>query len=332
MSTQLVTVFGGSGFIGRHLVARLAKSGVQVRVAVRKPDSALFLKPMGDVGQITLVQANLRHAASVEAALEGADAAVNLIGILYEKGRQKFLAVHRDGAADLARLARQAGVSRFVHVSALGASTKSLSRYSRSKAQGEEAVKEAFPMTTILRPSVVFGPYDDFFNRFAKLARFMPILPVFGCPFPHLVDGRVEIFSDGGTKFQPVYAGDVAAAIVKSLTERRTLGQVYELGGPLVYSFKDLMRMILSETGRHRLLIPVPFWVANLQAYFLEFLPHPLLTRDQVTLLKCDNVVTGNVNTLESLGIRPTAVDAILPTYLDRFRRGAGGVNRSQHG
>ena len=320
MSMQIVTVFGGSGFIGRHLVARLAKSGLQIRVAVRKPSAALFLKPMGDVGQISLVQANLRHSASVEAALEGVDAVVNLVGILYEKGHQRFLPVHRDAAANLAKLSAQAGASSFVHVSALGASTQSQSRYSRSKALGEEAIRKMFPNVTILRPSVVFGPYDDFFNRFAKLATFLPVLPVFGCPFPRLVNGQLDIFVDGGTKFQPVYAGDVAAAVVKCLTDQRTQGQVYELGGPVIYSFKDLMEIILRETGRRRLLFPEPFWLANIQAYFLELLPHPPLTRDQVALLKYDNVVRDSTHTLETLGIKPTVVDAVLPTYLNRFR------------
>ena len=329
MATQLVTVFGGSGFIGRHLVGRLAATGAQIRVAVRQPDSANFLKPLGDVGQITPVQANLRHADSVRAALDGADAAVNLVGILSENRRQRFTTVHRDGAAHFAQSAAQAGVKRLVHVSALGASTNSPSRYAQTKAAGEAAIREAFPKVSILRPSVVFGPYDDFVNRFAALARMSPVLPLFGCPLPRLVGGRLDIYGDGGTKFQPIYVGDVAAAIMACLTERRTQSQTYELGGPQIYSYRELMELILRGTGRRSLLVPVPFWLAKLPAYFLEFLPKPPLTRDQITLLRSDNTVTGTLGTLKTLGIRPTATDAILPTYLDRFRHG-GRFNRAQ--
>lgn len=322
MTTQLVTVFGGSGFIGRHLVGRLAATGAHVRVAVRNPDAALFLKPMGSVGQITPVQANVRFAASVSAALDGADAVVNLVGILNETRRQRFMAVHRDGAAQIAQAAAQAGVKRFVHVSALGASTQSPSQYARTKALGEEAATEAFPLASILRPSVVFGPSDDFFNRFAALARVLPFMPVIGCPFPRIVSGPLGRFGEGGPKFQPVYVGDVADAVATCLAERRTQGQIYELGGPLQYSFKELMELVLRETGRRRMLVPVPYWLATLQAYFLGILPRPLLTRDQVALLRHDNVVSEGASTLKTLGIVPTAAEAILPTYLDRFRRG----------
>ena len=322
MATRLVTVFGGSGFIGRHLVGRLAASGAQIRVAVRHPDAATFLKPMGDVGQITPVQANVRQADSVRAALDGADAVVNLVGILSESRLQRFDAVHRDGAAHIAQSAIQTGVKRLVHLSSLGASTDSTSHYARSKWSGEVAVSEAFPKASILRPSVVFGPEDDFVNRFAALARISPVLPVFGCPFPRFVGGRLDIFGEGGTKFQPVYVGDVAAAVMTCLGERRTQGQVYELGGPHVYSFKQLMELILRETGRRSLLVPMPSWLAKLQAYFLEFLPNPPLTRDQIAQLRRDNTVSGTLGTLKTLGISPTAADVILPTYLDRFRRG----------
>ena len=329
MAIQLITVFGGSGFIGRHLVGRLAATGAHVRVAVRNPDSALFLKPMGTVGQIAPVQANVRFAASVRAALDGADAVVNLVGILNETRRQRFMAVHCDGAAVIAQAAAQAGVKHLVHVSALGALTQSLSQYARTKALGEEAVTEAFPLVSILRPSVVFGPSDDFFNRFAALARVLPVMPVVGCPFPRIVSGPQGRFGKGGPKFQPVYVGDVANAVMTCLAERRTRGQVYELGGPLLYSFKELMELILRETGRRRMLVPVPYWLATLQAYFFEFLPHPLLTRDQVALLKRDNVVSEGASTLKTLGIVPTAAEAILPTYLDRFRPG-GRFNVAQ--
>ena len=331
MATKLVTVFGGTGFIGRHLVGRIVATGAHVRVAVRNPDAALFLKPMGYVGQITPVQANVRFPASVRAALDGVDTVVNLVGILNETRRQKFMAVHRDAAGQIAQAAAQVGVKRLVHLSAIGASTQSTSLYARTKGLGEAAVMEAFPLASILRPSVAFGPSDDFFNRFAALARMLPVMPVIGCPFSRIVSGWSNRFGNGGPKFQPVYVGDVASAVVTCLTERQTQGQIYELGGPLLYSFKELMELILQETGRRRILVPVPYWLATLQAYFFEFMPHPLLTRDQVTLLKHDNIVSQGANTLNSLGITPTAVDAILPIYLDRFRQG-GRFNVTQSG
>ncbi|NKB54812.1 MAG: NAD-dependent epimerase/dehydratase family protein [Alphaproteobacteria bacterium] len=317
-----VTVFGGAGFIGRHLVARLAAQGIAVRVAVRDAAGAGFLRPMGDVGQITPVRANITNNDDVAAAVDGVDAVVNLVGILFSRGRQGFEAIHRDGAARIARKSKEAGVERLLHMSALGASLRSPSRYAWSKAAGEEAVREAFEGATIVRPSVVFGPDDDFFNRFAALARLLPALPVFGCPMPSFHDGAIDIYGDGGTKFQPVYVGDVADAMVTCFQRRDAVGKTYELGGPAVYSFKALMDLVLQVTDRKCLLMPVPFWVASFQALFLELLPTPPLTRDQVTLLKSDNIVTGELPTLESLDVTPTAAEVILPTYLDRFRRG----------
>lgn len=322
MTIQTVTVFGASGFIGRHVVQRLAAKGLQIRAAARHPEDALFLKPMGDVGQITPVQANIRDAESVRAATAGADAVVNLVGILYARGRQTFEAVHADGAGAIAAAAAAAGVSRFVQVSALGADKASPSVYARTKAAGETAVREAFPGAVILRPSVVFGPQDEFFNRFADMACRVPVLPVFGCPMPGLRDGRIDIYGAGGTRFQPVYVGDVAEAVVRSLGEVGAAGGIYELGGPTVYSFLDLMRLILREIDRRRLIVPVPFWLAEFLAFFTEFLPVPPLTRDQVTLLKRDNVVTGDFPTLSDLGIEPTAAEAVLPSYLDIYRQG----------
>jgi uncharacterized protein YbjT (DUF2867 family) len=317
-----VTVFGGSGFIGRHLVARLAARGVAVRVAVRDAAGANFVRPMGDVGQVTPVGANVTDDASVAAAVEGSDVVVNLVGILFSRGRQNFDAVHRDGAARIARLSQQAGVARLLHLSALGASQRSQSRYAWSKAAGEEAVREAFPGATIFRPSVVFGPDDDFFNRFAALARLLPVLPIFGCPMPAFRDGAIDIYGDGGTKFQPVYVGDVADAMVACLERGDSTGETYELCGPTIYSFKALMELVLSATDRKCLLLPTPYWVASFQALFLELLPKPLLTRDQVTLLRTDNVASGALPALEALDITPTAAEVILPAYLDRFRRG----------
>lgn len=326
---SLVTVFGGSGFIGRHLVQRLAASGASVRVAVRDPIGANFLKPMGDVGQVTPIYVDVHDDASVANALAGSDAVVNLIGILYERGSQRFDAIHRDAAARIAREAKSAGAERLVHMSALGASTTSQSRYAWSKAAGEIAVREAFPNAVIVRPSVVFGPHDNFFNLFAALARLSPVLPVFGCPFPSFKDGAVDIYGDGGVKFQPVYAGDVADALMKGVTTPATAGQTYELGGPTIYSFKALMELILEATDRRCFLAPTPYFAASMQAFFLQFMPKPLLTPDQVTLLRSDNVVSGTTPTLADLEINATAAEVILPTYLDKFRRG-GRFHKTQ--
>lgn len=326
MAVQTVTVFGASGFIGRHVVQRLAARGLVVRAATRDPEAALFLKPMGDVGQVTPIQANIRDAKSVAAAVDGADAVINLVGVLYARGRQSFEAVHADGARNAAVAAAEAGASRFVQMSALGADPASPSAYARSKAAGEAAARAAFPGAAILRPSVVFGPQDQFFNRFAEMACWSPVLPAFGCPSPRYRDGRIDIYGTGGTRFQPVYVGDVAEAVVRCLGD--AAGGVYELGGPTVYSFVELMRLVLREIDRRRLIVPVPFWLAKLVAVFAELLPAPPLTRDQVTLLKWDNVITGAHPTLSDLGIAPTAAEAVLPSYLDIYRRG-GRFNRA---
>ncbi len=308
MKGKLVTVFGGSGFVGRHLVQRLAAAGARVRVAVRRPAEAAYLQPMGDVAQIVPVPASVTHEGSARAAVAGADGVVNLVGILYEKGRRKFDTVHREGAGIVARAAKDTGAAALVHMSALGADPESRSRYATSKAAGEAAVRAAFPEAVIVRPSVVFGPQDGFFNLFASLARFTPVLPVIG--------------GGGGTRFQPVYVGDVADAIMKGLGERSCAGKTYELGGPAVYSFKEIMEMILRETGRKRLLLPFPYFLASLEAWFLQLMPKPLLTTDQVRLLKTDNVVSGDLPGLAELGIAPTSAEAIIPTYLDRYRSG----------
>lgn len=307
MAVETATVFGGSGFVGRYVISALAKAGARIRVAVRRPDEALFLKPMGDVGQITPVQANIRDDASVAAALGGCDLVVNLVGILCESGRQTFDAVHRDGARRIARAAREAGVGRLIHCSAIGADVTSPSAYAASKAAGEDAVRAAFPRATVIRPSVAFGPEDGFINRFAMLAQFAPALPLIG---------------GGHTRFQPVYAGDVAEA-ARVIAERPgTAGRTYELAGPRVYTFKELMEYLLAEIGRRRLLLPVPFAAATLQAFFLELLPFPPLTRDQVTLLRFDNVATGAEPGLAELGITPTALESVAPGYLGRYCRG----------
>ena len=322
MAVRLVTVFGASGFIGRHVVQRLAAQGVQVRAAVRNPDAALFLKPMGDVGQITPVQANIRNEASVRAAIAGSDAVVNLVAVLYESGRQRFDALHVAGAETIAREAAAAGCTRLVHMSSLGADSAAASRYAKTKAAGEAAVKKAYPDAVILRPSVVFGPQDGFFCRFAEMSQFSPFLPVFGCSMPRFRDGKLDLYGSGGTRFQPVYVGDVADAVMKGIEDRATTGKVYELGGPRVYSFVDIMRLVMAETNRRRIILPIPFWLGAIMGFFGELLPIPPLTRDQVTTLKSDNVLTGNLPGLGDLGIDATAAEPILPTYLDTYRRG----------
>lgn len=305
MAQRLATVFGGSGFIGRYVVTNLARDGWMVRAAVRRPDEALFLKTAGVVGQVTPVAANVRDRASVARAVEGADAVVNLVGILHESGRQRFQAVQADGARTIAEEAARAGVRHLVHISAIGADPNSNSSYARTKAAGEAAVRQAFPKATILRPSIVFGPEDGFFNRFAKLVQISPFLPLIG---------------GGRTRFQPVYVGDVAEAVTKAIETPAAAGQTYELAGPTLYSFADLMRLMLHEIGRNRVLMPLPFPIASLMGSVLQCLPSPQLTADQVRLLKRDNVPSAGSVGLTDLGITPTSVEAILPTYLDRYR------------
>src|SRR5262245_7881106 len=298
----LVTVFGGSGFLGRHVVRALVQRGYRVRVAVRRPDLAGHLQPLGRVGQIHAVQANLRYPASVEAAARDADVLINLVGILFERGRQRFEAVQAFGAEAVA-LAASAFGARLVHVSAIGADENSPSRYARSKAKGEQLVLAGMPSATILRPSIVFGPEDDFFNRFAAMARLAPALPLVG---------------GGHTRFQPVFAGDVAEAVVAAIEGRAGAGRVYELGGPDVRSFKELMEYVSATMERRRLLLPLPFPLATLQAYVLQLLPKPLLTPDQVELLKRDNIVSEQAmregRTLAALGIDPVAMAAVVPS------------------
>lgn len=307
---SLITVFGGSGFVGRHVVQALARKGYRVRVAVRRPNQALFVKTSGDVGQVEPVQANIRDTRSVKAALDGADAVVNLVGILNESGAQRFETVIAGGADRIARAAKAAGIGIFVQVSAIGADEASPSAYARSKAVAEQAVRAQIPAAAILRPSIVFGPEDDFFNRFAGLARIMPALPLIG---------------GGKTLFQPVYVKDVAEAIVRAVETGAADGKIVELGGPETYSFRQLMELTLREIGRRRLLLPLPSALAKLMAFFLEKLPGAPLTVDQVTLLGADNVVSEEARkegrTLEGLGVAPTSPEAILPVYLVRFRR-----------
>jgi len=304
----LVTIIGGSGFIGRHLVRALAKRDYRIRVAVRRPDLAGHLQPLGRVGQIHAVQANLRYPDSIAAAVRDSHVVVNLTGILFERGAQRFDRVHTDGAKAAAEAAAAVG-ARVIQMSALGADPDSPSAYARSKAEGEAAVRAVLPEAAIIRPSVVFGPEDDFFNRFAALARMSPVLPLVG---------------GGENKFQPVFVGDVAEAIAR-IVDGTAAPRVYELGGPDVMTMAEVMSYVLDTIERRRLLLPLPFPVAKLAASVLQFLPRPPLTPDQVALLKTDNVVSAAARdedrTLAGLGIDPVSVETVVPTYLWRFRR-----------
>lgn len=306
---KLVTIFGGSGFVGRHLVRALARRGYRIRVACRRPDLAGYLQPMGNVGQIQLVQTNLRYRWSVDKAAEGSDIVVNLVGILHEKGGQRFRSVQEFGARAVAEAARAAG-ARLVHQSAIGADAGSASLYARTKAAAEAAVLETLPDSVIFRPSIIFGPEDNFFNKFAAIARFSPVLPLVG---------------GGRTRFQPVYVLDVAEALARAVDGAARPGTIYELGGPAVCTFRECMERMLAVTGRKRLLVNVPFFAASIAGSLLQFLPKPPLTADQVKLLRSDNVVSDAAiaegRTLTGLGIEPRAMDAILPAYLSQYRR-----------
>ncbi len=307
MQGKLVTVFGASGFIGRNIVRELAKRGARVNAVCRDVEKAKFLKPMGVVGQVTPMRADVTDPAAIARAVKGASIVVNLVGILHQSGRNTFDAVQASAPGTIAQAAKEAGAEAMVHISAIGADSGSASAYARSKAAGEDAVRAVFPEAVILRPSIVFGPNDSFFNQFAGYALFAPALPLIG---------------GGHTRFQPVYVDDVADAVIAAVESPAAKGQTFELGGPSVYTFRELMRMILDETKRRALLVEVPFWAASLKATFLELLPKPPLTRDQVELLKTDNVVSDGAKTLADLGIEATPVEVIVPTYLDKFRPG----------
>ncbi|MBB4286094.1 complex I NDUFA9 subunit family protein [Roseospira goensis] len=326
MALRLVTIFGGSGFIGRQIVQDLASMGVRVRVAVRDPQKAAFLKPLGDLGQIAPMKVNVADEQAVARAVEGADAVVNLIGILYESGRRTFQALHVDAPERIARLSKAAGVQRFVHMSALGADPQADAAYARAKAEGEAAVRRHIPEASILRPSVVFGSHDSFFNMFGAMTRLVPALPYYVKDAFRLVrdetTGRpaIDLGGSGGPRFQPVYVGDVSEATIKCLTSDAFAGQTFELGGPRAYTMREIMELVVEQTERRTWVVPVPFWVARIQAKVMGLLPKPLITPDQVKLLERDNVVTGTLPGFEALGIEPTAAEAILPTYMNRFR------------
>lgn len=310
--TGLVTIFGGSGFVGRHTVRALARSGWRVRSATRRPDLAGYLQPMGAVGQIHAVQANLRYPSSVADAVQGADVVINAVGVLASTGKQTFDSVHDEGARVAAKAAKAAGARQFIHISAIGADAQSNSNYARSKAKGERAVLEEFPGAVILRPSIVFGPEDEFFNRFAAMAQMSPFLPLIG---------------GGQTKFQPVYVGDVATAVATAVDGRAKAGAIYELGGPEVLTFRELLDRTLQYAGRNRFYLPLPFWAAKLQAIATSPLPNALrpVTLDQIRLLQRDNIVSKKAldegRTLAGLGIlEPQSIASVVPGYLERFK------------
>jgi uncharacterized protein YbjT (DUF2867 family) len=306
----LVTIFGGSGFVGRHVVRALAKRGYRIRVAVRRPDLAGHLQPLGNVGQISFVQANLRYRRSVDRAVDGADHVINCVGVLFESGRNTFEAVQDFGARAVAEAARATGAT-LTHISAIGADASSQSSYARTKGRAEAAILETLPAAVILRPSIIFGPEDGFFNKFAEMARFSPVLPLIG---------------GGQTRFQPVYVTDVAEAVARSVDGKLTGGTIYELGGPQVLSFRECLDIMLKTIDRKRSFVSLPFGIASLMGSVASLVPFitPPLTADQVVLLKSDNVVSAKAEaegrTLAGIGIEPTMLESILPTYLVRYR------------
>ena len=313
METRTVaTVFGGSGFLGRYVVKRLAARGYIVRIAVRDTEGAMFLRPMGRVGQIVPMYASLAHEATIARAVEGADLVVNLIGILAERHRGDFQRIQAEGAGRIASLAAAAGASRMVQVSAIGADAASPSVYAQTKAAGEAAVLAAMPAATVLRPSLVFGAEDKFFNRFGAMAQVLPFMPVIA----------------GNTKMQPVYVGDVAEAVMAGLTGLDTAGKTYELGGPRVWTFREILAYIVKETRRKRPLVEIPMGVARVQASIAELLPSKPFTRDQLLLLSKDNVVAAGMPGLAERGVPATPVELIVPDYLDRYRPGGGKLER----
>lgn len=310
MTIAQITVFGGSGFIGRHIVRRLAQRGLRVRVAVRRPELADFLKPMGDVGQVVPVQANLRHAGSVAAAIAGSQAVINATGIKSQWGRQRFQAVHVDGVRHIAEAAKRAGVERVIHVSGLGADAADAgdNAFLRSKIAGEQVLRDTFANATVLRPSVVFGPEDSFINNMAAAVRLLPFMPAIG---------------GDRSRFQPVYVDDVAAAALACLDRPETAGQVFELGGPKVYTMRQIAQAMLDAMGRSEMrIVTIPFSLARLIGLVGQLLPNPPLTLDQAMLLESDSVVRPGAPGFAELGLTPTAAEVILPTYLDRFRVG----------
>ncbi len=319
INKKIATVFGGTGFVGRQVVRELAKLGFTVKVATRVPESAYFLRPHGVVGQVVPVRCDYRDEKSIQKAVQGAEYVVNCIGILFEKRRSKFGFAHVDLPGAIAKACQKEGVVRFVHISALGAD-QSGSKYGKSKLEGEKAVTKAFPQASILRPSVIFGEDDHFFNMFAEIARFFPVLPLIG---------------GGHTRFQPCYVGDVADAVMAALTlpsvgDSNPQGKIFELGGPDIVSFKEIYQSLFHYTGRPRMLVSLPWWIAKIDAAFLSLLPNPPLTRDQVESLKTDSVVSKKAQGFADLGVKPNAMGLILPRYLEHYRAGGAIAKEKQ--
>ena len=304
---KIIAIFGAGGFLGKHLMRELTKLDYRVKVATRNPYLKGYLKPLGSPGQIELFKTNIFDQESVKQVLKNCDLAINLVGILYETRKQKFNQIHSQFPHLLSNLCNELGTKNLIHVSALGVRERHTSQYMQSKLQGEKNIQDNFKPTVILRPSVVFGPADKFFEKFASIAQFSPFLPLIG---------------GGKTKFAPIYVGDVAKAIVKSLELNNSQTKIYELGGPEDYSFKELMEILLAEIKKKRFLISIPWSFAKFQSYFLQMLPNPLLTPDQVELLKYSNVVSGDYPTLKDLGVSGTPIHSILPKYIYRFRTG----------
>ena len=311
---KLIAVIGGSGFVGRHVVQALARDGHRIRVGVRGVERAAFLKPMGVPGQVVPMQANIRFPESLDAVVAGADVVINLVGILQEAGPQKFSALQAEGARAVAKAARDAGATQFIQLSAIGADADSDADYARTKAEGEQAVLEQYPDAVILRPSIVVGPEDQFFNRFAAMARLSPVLPVVSAQ----------------TRFQPVFVGDVAKA-VKLAVDDADLSGVYELGGPSVYSFEELMRLMLKVIGRKAFVADIPVPIASLMAKLTDWLPGAPLTQDQVKMLQHDNIVSKNARGFDELGLKPEAIEGQIPSYLYRFRRAGQYTDMSEN-
>ena len=304
---KIIAIFGGGGFLGKHLMRQLTKLDYRVKVATRNPYLKGYLKPLGNPGQIELLKTNIFNSDDVKKVLKDCDSVINLVGILYETRKQKFNQIHAKFPYMLANLSNELGIRNLVHVSALGVKEKSVSKYMQSKLEGEKNIQEIFKSSVILRPSVCFGPEDKFFNTFASIAQFSPFLPLIG---------------GGKTKFEPIYVGDVGKAIVKALELNNLKPKIYELGGPESYSFKELMEILLKEIKKKRFLLPIPFGVAKFQSYFLQMLPKPILTADQIELLKQNNVISGEFPLLKDLGISGTPIQSVLPKYIYRFREG----------
>ena len=304
---KIIAIFGAGGFLGKHLMREITKLDYRVKVATRNPYLKGYLKPLGNPGQIELFKTNIFNSENVKQVLKNCDLAINLVGILYETRKQKFDQIHSQFPYMLSSLCNEIGIKNLVHVSALGVKEKHTSRYIQSKLQGEKNIQDTFKPSVILRPSVIFGPEDKFFNTFSSIAQFSPVLPLIG---------------GGKTKFAPIYVGDVAKAIVKALELNNSKSKIYELGGPEDYSFKELMEILLTEIKKKRFLMPIPFSAAKFQSYFLQMMPNPLLTPDQVEMLKYNNTVSGKYPTLKDLGITGTAIQSILPKYIYRFRTG----------